>query len=59
MIGEGVYDSRCHGKGAGIAVRKDTPKLRNAFNNAIDAIRANGTYEAINAKYFPFDIYGD
>ena len=28
------------------------------FNQAIERIRANGTYEKINAKYFDFDVYG-
>ncbi len=58
LIGDDLYDARCHGKGAGIAVRKEDPELREAFDGAIEAIRANGTYQEINAKYFPFDIYG-
>ncbi|HEB94934.1 MAG TPA: transporter substrate-binding domain-containing protein [Sedimenticola thiotaurini] len=41
----------------GIAVRKGEDKLRERFNKAIDAIRADGTYDRINAKYFPFSIY--
>ena len=28
------------------------------FNAAIAAIRANGTYQQVQSKYFPFDIYG-
>jgi polar amino acid transport system substrate-binding protein len=47
-----------HGIGAGIAVRKGEDQLREAFNKAIDSIRANGTYEQINKKYFDFDVYG-
>jgi polar amino acid transport system substrate-binding protein len=47
-----------HGEGAGIAVRKGETDLVNKFNAAIDAIRANGKYKAINDKYFPFDVYG-
>ncbi|MCG8708498.1 ABC transporter substrate-binding protein [Brenneria sp. 4F2] len=43
----------------GIAIRKDNPALRAALNGAIKAIRANGTYDAIQKKYFSFDIYGD
>lgn len=42
----------------GIAVRKGEDELREKFNAAIDAIRANGKYQEINAKYFPFDVYG-
>ena len=32
-------------------------ELRKAFNKAIRAIRKDGTYQQINEKYFPFDIY--
>jgi polar amino acid transport system substrate-binding protein len=42
----------------GIAVRKGETELVEKFNAAIDAIRANGKYQEINAKYFPFDVYG-
>jgi len=48
-----------HGEGAGIAVRKGDDQLREAFNKAIAAIRANGKYKEINDKYFDFDAYGD
>ena len=47
-----------HGKGAGIAIRKGEDELRERFNAAIDAIRANGKYKEINDKYFKFDAYG-
>lgn len=47
-----------HGVGAGIAIRKGEDELREAFNAAIDAIRANGKYKEINDKYFDFDVYG-
>ena len=41
----------------GIAVRKDDTALKDKLSKAIAALRANGTYQKINAKYFPFDIY--
>lgn len=44
-------------EGIGIAVRKEDDALREKFNEAIKAILADGTYEKINAKYFPFSIY--
>lgn len=46
------------GDGVGVAVRKGDP-LKEKFSAAIAAIRANGTYKAINDKYFSFDAYGE
>ena len=43
---------------SGIAVRKADKDLKEKFNAAILALRANGKYKAINDKYFDFDIYG-
>lgn len=40
-----------------VAVRKGNEALAERFSEAIEAIRADGTYQAINADYFPFDIY--
>ena len=51
-------DPSIHGLGAGIAVRKGETDLANKLNAAIDAIRANGKYKAINDKYFTFDAFG-
>jgi polar amino acid transport system substrate-binding protein len=48
-----------HGEGAGIAIRKGETDLKDQFNAAIVAIRANGKYKEINDKYFKFDVYGD
>ena len=48
-----------NGPGAGVAVRKGEEELRDAFTQAIAAIRANGKYKEINDKYFEFDVYGD
>jgi len=51
-------DPQYFGDGAGIAIRKGEDDLREKFNAAIAAIRANGTYDEIMKKYFDFDIYG-
>ncbi len=59
FVGPGFTDPRWFGIGAGIAIRKGEDDLRQAFNEAIDQIRADGTYQKINAKYFDFDVYGD
>jgi polar amino acid transport system substrate-binding protein len=45
-------------KGEGIGVRKGEDALRESINKAILDMRADGTYKAINDKYFDFDIYG-
>ncbi|MEH6387166.1 ABC transporter substrate-binding protein [Pseudomonas profundi] len=49
--GEPVFDD----DEIGIAVRKGDP-LRERLNKALAAIIEDGTYEEINAKYFPFSI---
>jgi len=41
-----------------VVVRKQDKDLRELFNQAIDTIRADGTYKKIQDKYFDFDIYG-
>lgn len=40
-----------------IAVRRQDNALRERLNKALAEIRADGTYDAINARYFPFSIY--
>ncbi len=58
FVGPDFTDPKYFGEGAGIAIRKGEDELREMFNAAIDAIRANGVYKQINDKYFDFDIYG-
>jgi lysine-arginine-ornithine-binding protein len=50
--GEPVFDN----DKIGVAVRKGDP-LQVQLNAALQAIVADGTYQKINAKYFPFSIY--
>ena len=47
------------GQGAGIAVRKADAALAQRFSEAIRALRADGTYQKIQARYFDFDVYGE
>jgi polar amino acid transport system substrate-binding protein/arginine/ornithine transport system substrate-binding protein len=58
FTGGDQHDEACHGPGAGMAVRKSDTALRDELNAAIKTLRANGTYQKINAKYFDYDIFG-
>lgn len=40
-----------------IAVRQEDAALREQLNLALAAIIADGTYQRISSRYFPFDIY--
>ena len=57
FTGPDLTEKKFFGEGAGIAVRKGDDELREAFNKAIAAILADGTYKKINDKYFPFSVY--
>ncbi|AEL74726.1 bacterial extracellular solute-binding s, 3 family protein [Yersinia pestis PY-13] len=52
-VGEHVTDPQYFGTGLGIAVRPDNIALLTKLNKAIDAVKADGTYQAINDKWFP------
>src|SRR5690606_2938967 len=58
FVGPDYSDPKYHGEGAGIAIRKGEDDLRVQFNEAIQKILEDGTYEAIASKYFDFDVYG-
>ena len=59
FVGPKLTDPKWFGEGAGIAVRKADKDLKEKFNAAILALRANGKYKEINDKYFDFDVYGE
>ena len=59
FFGAGHTDPKYFGVGVGIALRKEDAALVERLNAAIAAIRKNGTYQAINAKYTTVDIYGE
>ena len=58
FFGPGYSIPEYHGEGVGIAVRPGSEELKQELNAAIDAIRADGTYDEIASEYFDFDIYG-
>ena len=59
LLGTLPVDPVINGEGIGIPVRKGETALADKLTAAIAAIRENGKYQEINAKYFPFDVYGD
>ena len=52
-------DEAILGKGVGAGVRKGDDALREAINKGIAAILADGTHEAITARYFTAPIYSE
>jgi len=58
FTGPAVTDQQLLGTQAGIAVRSEDRKLLQAINQALAALRAEGTYKKINDRYFDFDLYG-
>ncbi|MDR3098172.1 MAG: ABC transporter substrate-binding protein [Paraburkholderia sp.] len=58
FAGGDVSDARIIGHGVAMGLRKSDADLKQRLNGAIEAIRANGTYQKIAARYFDFDIYG-
>jgi polar amino acid transport system substrate-binding protein len=54
--GADIKNTEYFGDGAGIALRPSDKDLLSKFNAALEKIQASGTYDTINAKYFPFSI---
>lgn len=57
QFGEEIDEPAYFGEGISIGVRKSDEELRQAFNQALINIRANGEYKKVNDKYFNYDIY--
>ncbi len=57
LVGAAVTDAKYAGEGQGIALRKEDTSTLEAFNKAIEEMRTDGTYKAINDKYFKIDIF--
>ena len=58
FAGPAYADPAYFGAGVGVAMRPGDDKLRLRINRAIAALRADGSYAALQARYFDFDIYG-
>lgn len=59
FVGPDMVDPKWFGPGIGAALRKEDTDLKEKLNAAIDKIRADGTYDKIQKKYFTFDVYGN
>jgi arginine/ornithine transport system substrate-binding protein len=57
FVGPELKDPKWFGEGVGIALRPGDAKLKDALDKALAEIRKDGTYDKIDAKYFPFSIY--
>lgn len=57
VAGNVADDPSILGLGVGVGLRKGDA-MKETFNAAIAALRANGKYDEISKKYFDFDVYG-
>ena len=55
LVGK-IYSGNGLGEGNAIAMRKDDTELLGQVNDALAAIMADGTYDKIESKYFPFKL---
>ena len=58
FVGDVPANPVYHGYGFGIGLRNNDTALKAAFDGAIAAVEADGTYDRIRAKYVPFDTKG-
>jgi len=56
QVGEPMFLTDGTDGGVGIAIRKNEEELKTQVNEALAAIMADGTYDALAAKYFDFDV---
>lgn len=59
LMGAVADDPAVLGLGVGVGLRKGDEALKEKFNAAIAAVRADGTYDTITANYFSSSIYGE
>jgi arginine/ornithine transport system substrate-binding protein len=59
FTGPPYNDRRWFGEGIGVILPSDDPSLKNKIDDAITAMRNDGTYMKIASKYFSYDPYGN
>jgi polar amino acid transport system substrate-binding protein len=55
FAGEPAVDAAFYGEGVAVGLRKEDKDLKEMFNQALERIKADGTYDRIRAKYFAVD----
>jgi polar amino acid transport system substrate-binding protein len=55
IVGQAPMELGIYGPGVGIGLRPDGQALKQAFDRALRAIIADGTYDRIRVRYFSFD----
>ncbi len=56
FVADAPRDPEQFGQGYGVGLRQEDADLRRRFDEALDAIVSDGTYDRIRAAYFPFDV---
>lgn len=56
FAGPELPDDEILGTGSAIGLRKSDQDLKNTLNQALKEIRQDGTYQALEKKYFDFDV---
>lgn len=56
LVADVPFDPAYFGHGYGIGLRQEDEVLKLEFDRAIAKVMADGTYDSISAKYFPFDL---
>lgn len=56
VVGEAPFDPQHDSIGMGIAMRFERIELRKNLDAALDAVRADGTWEALRRQYVGFDL---
>ncbi len=56
LAGQPITDAKFVGEGVGMALRQEDDALREKLNQALADIIADGTYKAINDKFFAINI---
>jgi len=57
FVGDRLDDPKFFGEGVGLALRQSDAEIVAALNAGLRKILADGTYKALNDKYFPFSVY--